>query len=374
MRARISEALMLDAIELIYQAGCDPAQWPELAAFCQRLFPGTAFSLHIELAAGCSDPLPEWAGWDPRFVELYRQHYHRINPYTEILRPIQPGHVVRASHLVTRRWLDRQPFYQEWLKPAGRFTHGAGCNLMSSANALTRLSYDIPEHLAEFEGAAADVLRRLAPHFQRALEVSSRLRGASVIRSGLQALLDRQEEPALVVDPRRRVVAANAAAVALLERRRVVRDVPRAGLVFVSKEADAAFGRALVACAAASEPAPFFAVEAEDGTRAPVYVLPLRGSVRAAAGTPVAALALVILKIAPRPRLPPPELLRTVYRLSTAEAAVALQIAHGRALETVAQDLGVSHATARNQLGAAMMKLGVHRQAELVALLAGLAP
>ena len=39
-----------------------------------------------------------------------------------------------------------------------------------------------------------------------------------------------------------------------------------------------------------------------------------------------------------------------------------------------AQDLGVSHATARNQLAAGMAKLGVHRQAELVALLAALAP
>ena len=63
-----------------------------------------------------------------------------------------------------------------------------------------------------------------------------------------------------------------------------------------------------------------------------------------------------------------------VYRLTNAEIEVVLQIAAGVSVAEAADALGVARATARNQLAAAMAKMGVHRQGELVAVVAGLAP
>jgi DNA-binding CsgD family transcriptional regulator len=82
--------------------------------------------------------------------------------------------------------------------------------------------------------------------------------------------------------------------------------------------------------------------------------------------------AMVIL-IDPDARLPTPETnLRTVFRLTEAEARLATQLALGESLEKVADQFGIAKETARSQLKSIFTKTGVHRQAELVAVLAKL--
>jgi DNA-binding CsgD family transcriptional regulator len=66
--------------------------------------------------------------------------------------------------------------------------------------------------------------------------------------------------------------------------------------------------------------------------------------------------------------------LRTVFRLSEAEAKLASQLAAGEPLEAVADRLGIAKETSRSQLKSIFAKTGAHRQAELVAMFAGLLP
>jgi DNA-binding CsgD family transcriptional regulator len=70
--------------------------------------------------------------------------------------------------------------------------------------------------------------------------------------------------------------------------------------------------------------------------------------------------------------LPPKSALKSYFGLSTAEARLAQRLASGEALEDAASHLAISKHTARVQLKAVFAKLNVHRQAELVALLAQL--
>lgn len=62
-------------------------------------------------------------------------------------------------------------------------------------------------------------------------------------------------------------------------------------------------------------------------------------------------------------------LLQSAFRLTEAEAQVALQLAEGQAPEAIAATRGVSVGTVRSQLKMVYAKLGVHRQSELVAYL-----
>ena len=64
--------------------------------------------------------------------------------------------------------------------------------------------------------------------------------------------------------------------------------------------------------------------------------------------------------------------MRTVFRLTQAEARLATQLARGESLENVADQFGIGKETARSQLKSIFAKTGVHRQAELVAVLAKL--
>jgi DNA-binding CsgD family transcriptional regulator len=62
--------------------------------------------------------------------------------------------------------------------------------------------------------------------------------------------------------------------------------------------------------------------------------------------------------------------LRSWFMLTPAEAQIALGIAEGKTIATIAKMRGVAVSTARGQLKSVFVKTGTHRQAELVALLA----
>lgn len=71
---------------------------------------------------------------------------------------------------------------------------------------------------------------------------------------------------------------------------------------------------------------------------------------------------------------PPATLLRRLYRLTNSEAQVALLVMRGEGLAPIAERLCVSLTTVKTHLQHVFDKTGVHRQAELVRLLAALNP
>lgn len=82
--------------------------------------------------------------------------------------------------------------------------------------------------------------------------------------------------------------------------------------------------------------------------------------------------AMVIL-IDPETKSRTPDMtLRSAFRLTEAEARLAIQLACGESLEIAADRFGIAKETARSHLKSIFAKTGVHRQAELVAVLAKL--
>jgi DNA-binding CsgD family transcriptional regulator len=67
-------------------------------------------------------------------------------------------------------------------------------------------------------------------------------------------------------------------------------------------------------------------------------------------------------------------LLRRLYRLTEAEAEVALQVMHGADLKQTSEELSISYTTVRTHLQHVFDKTDTHRQAELVRLLLVLTP
>jgi DNA-binding CsgD family transcriptional regulator/PAS domain-containing protein len=72
--------------------------------------------------------------------------------------------------------------------------------------------------------------------------------------------------------------------------------------------------------------------------------------------------------------LPSVATLRECFGLTAAEARLVVHIASGMTLDDVAARTSVSKLTVRNQLSAAMKKVGVRRQSELMTTVAALAP
>jgi DNA-binding CsgD family transcriptional regulator len=112
---------------------------------------------------------------------------------------------------------------------------------------------------------------------------------------------------------------------------------------------------------------------AGSGTPAAVALLIPLASARNASHTVQRTHALLSIRRA-YPEPIPHNLLRRLFGLTLSESEVANAVISGLKLASAARQLGISPTTARNQMSSVMGKVGVHRQAELVARLVAILP
>jgi DNA-binding CsgD family transcriptional regulator len=113
-----------------------------------------------------------------------------------------------------------------------------------------------------------------------------------------------------------------------------------------------------------------FPVRDAEATMA-AHVIPIRLSARDIFVRCFAVLALTPIT---RPQAPPVELVQSLFDLTPAEALVARSLASGKTVEAIATERGVSVNTVRTHVSRVLAKTGCERQAEVVALLTGIAP
>jgi DNA-binding CsgD family transcriptional regulator len=87
----------------------------------------------------------------------------------------------------------------------------------------------------------------------------------------------------------------------------------------------------------------------------------------------VRCFAVLVLTPMTRPQAPSVELVQSLFDLTPAEARVARSLASGRTPKDIAIEGGVSPETVHTQLGRVLAKTGCKRQADVVALLTGIA-
>jgi DNA-binding CsgD family transcriptional regulator len=119
---------------------------------------------------------------------------------------------------------------------------------------------------------------------------------------------------------------------------------------------------------AAAAPPPIFLAR-RDMRPYMIEAFPAIGAMRDLFGR-VAAL-LVVTDLASQPK-PAAELAREAFGLTATEARLATTLASGESLRAAAEGRGMTHETARGHLKSIFSKVGVHRQTELVAVLANL--
>ncbi len=174
--------------------------------------------------------------------------------------------------------------------------------------------------------------------------------------------------PAAVLGPRGQPLAANGLFENLMPHithKRCER------LAFCDAIADALFTEALTQPARVSAPDAVRAIPIRARGEQPpmiVHFISVQGKARNVfAG---ASCVLIVTQLKP-PLVPGTEVLQGLFDLTPAEARVARGIGGGQTVEAIAEGFGLSRETVRSQLKAVLGKTGFVRQAELVALLAG---
>jgi DNA-binding CsgD family transcriptional regulator len=349
-------------IDRLYEAAVVPELWPDVIDALSRRTDAALGSLML-----WKDGVSRWVG-TPAADKL-------ISDYVALGRPDFNSRVPRATEsalgfiteheMFKPEEIGRDPFYREFLYPRG---YGWVAVTSYTSPSGECLYFSLERHLSRgpFEKQFVHDLNRLRPHLGRAALMAARLdlQRAQASAWALQAI----GLPAAVLRRGGCLYAANPLFEALMP------DVLREGsdrLAFIHAAADRLLARALgcIDCAD-SQPAvqsiPLPATEQRVAMIA--HVLPVRG-----AAHDIFAQSHSIMVITPvdRRAVPTAQVLQGLFDLTPAEARIARGVAEGLTLEALADSSGLSLGTVRIQLKAVMAKTGVHRQAELAALLAG---
>ena len=258
------------------------------------------------------------------------------------------------------------PFYRDFLWPAG-FGWGAGMAIPLPTGDTVILGLERVRERGPVEAAIIQKLDTLRPHLARGAFLSARLQlERARIASETLALIGL---PALVIDDRGKVLAANRLIEMLTEHVRF-RAMDRISLR--DRRADAILQQTIGTLDQdhAAQVRSFALRGEEPGAAMVAHVVPIRGTAR---DIFVRCAGMLIITPVTAPQAPPVELIQSLFDLSPAEARVARRLAAGSTVEEIASVNGVSSNTVRPQVRGVLEKTGCRRQTEVVALLGSVA-
>lgn len=286
---------------------------------------------------------------------------------------VRSNSLILDRDLITMEEKRTDPFFQDF---SARYGLGEFAGYITPDPSGGRLSVGAFRSDGDggYRSEEVDLLLRIGPHLARAYTLTKVLADARAAASNAAAALEHARVGMITLDRRGRARQINAVAEGLLpgylrlhadrrlqavlpgERDRLDRRIASA----LSGGADAAAGSMLL--------------KGIDGRRPlAVEVVPLRGVAGkiGSFGSREEGVLVVVRDLLAAPSHSIEPQLRRVG-LTPAEARVAILIGRGRSPNDVADQFAVSRHTVRVQLRSVFMKLGVHRQSELAAMIARL--
>lgn len=368
------------ALQLIYRAGMDPAQWPTaLAAISDHVgATGALIANHnLELDEG----LLIASRLRPDLSDLYVERYGN-NPYSTKIKDRSPGMPVAGSDLVDAEEIRRTEFFADIFEPQRIVNHVMiGHHGMMQGADTGGLAVMLDARAADRIDDVLCQLTRLAPHICSALDLSLAVQRARPDRQDVVLLLEALSTPALLLDRAGRVVHANCLAEALMAERGGPCLDSDGKLTFSPVTEDhvlrGMIGRAVaIADGSDQETGPLVARLRRGPGVFPLLacVTPLPLHSRDSWPTIRAGNAFVLVRL----MVPPSAVtLRTdvamrLFDLTSREAKVATMVAAGLTMPQIARELDLSPATVRTYLTRCFDKTSVRSQSALAHLLASL--
>jgi DNA-binding CsgD family transcriptional regulator len=354
----------------VYAAAVTPQHWEAAIDGIRRTMGGR----HGALATGgepmrsiVAATLPSEAG--KRYVE----YYHRLD---YVLAAVERGPVgaVRTGSEVMDHQKHRE-FYADWLRAYEtddallvRLTAGPRptCFLVATLGGME--SFYTPERVKLMSG--------LVPHLQQSLRTQDKLAALADSAVELAGALEVVRRGVIIVAGEHLVINLNSAAERILRAEDGL--CMRSGRIAATsthaeQELHCAIHKALAGEPSTVRTGQSLTCFRPSGKRP--YVIHVLPSHRRNADEPLRQPMVLVLIIDPEDEPEPAAaLLRRLYRLTEAEAEVALHVMHGADLKQISEELSISLTTVRTHLQHVYDKTDTHRQAELVRLLLVLSP
>ena len=376
-------------IDQVYQSALDATAWPRTAAMMARYLGAKSALLYTPLEPRESPRFCMFSpGLSARLLELWFGKYRPFDVWTQVgieRGLLVEGNTARGTDLVPTEELKRTPWYREFLsmEDIPQVMIGIVFDGQTPGTPPTSFSVFRGEQQPPFDADDLARFRLLLPHISRALGVMYRLRQADLQVANSLASLERLATGVLLVAQPATVVFANRAAQRMLraEDGLRVRGLPHGGHRLEAEtpaqhEAlDAALRQIMLDgdLLHATHFGKALRVDRPSGLAPYVLRLSALPGHNEFGRDGTMPRAIVFLNdSAESPRIEP-ELLMELYRLSPAEARLAVTLSEGDELAEAAQRHGISLNTAKSQLQSIYAKTGTDNRARLTKLLLALA-
>lgn len=366
-------SLVADLCAAIGAAALEPQRWQDFVELLHRVTGGVIVHAHGHDALTGTTLAIRGAGYDPEHLRSYEQYYANLNPYVPGFMAVGAGRVLSTDEMIRRKDIRRTEFYNDWLRPQENAVAGGGVVLFQESSRAFALGGSIPERYGDrLEAQWLRLLELLTPHLQQAFEINRALAGARIETFAASQTGDALNTAVIALSDDGRILYANPLGRRMLETGNVIRADLAGRIAFGNLSRGDQIARALHAMRdeAISAPMSFILGESGSTTRyacrtikiSPDLLALSRGSLLLGDDEPCLVLTLTSLREARRAA---PTLKRR-FGLTQAEAEVALDIAEGCTPRDVAKTRAKSIHTVRAQIKAAMSKMSVRRQADMV--------
>jgi DNA-binding CsgD family transcriptional regulator/PAS domain-containing protein len=365
-----SRALADSAVGALYAAAEDEALWPEalgLVSNAVGALGGALYAMNERMEIGwCASQ-----GIDLDLLARYSGHYAAND--LKMIGSFREPNRLNVEGVTQERpsWYEGSEIDVEIYAAAG-VKYSMSVIMQADDGASWIFAHHAPRDRGMFSTEEMRWYGGLAAHAVRALRLDL-VRRREIGRSGaLAAAFDRLDAAILLVGPDGRVVEANAAAEALLDRRHGLRLV--AGKLWPD-DADArrrlheVLGRCGRRLDTDALPHAGEALAVPRPERRPLHLRVVPLGLGASLAHPRAASAMVLVSDPEATGAGEAEAAARMLGLTPAEARVAALLASGRTPRAIAEQLGMSIETVRTYLKRGMSRAEVHRQSDLVRLL-----
>lgn len=373
-----------ELVLLIYQAGANPDLWPDFIRKLDSILDCAHLTIYgHDLQTGLS--LGELTSrFEEAALKEYRAHFHKVNPFPEIMMGMPVGEIRASYDMVDRDSFLSSEFYNDFLRTQDNVGGGGGGVLLNGEGRLLIVAGHVPmKDDDEKTPYLVENLRLLAPHLSQAFGMQRALQGVRVQNDMLKQSLDQVDRLVFLLGQIGEIIFANRAARAELDEQAWLSQSRQGSLVFRDEHANTMLGKALHdrVFGAAETGAMSFPVHAKHQGKAVGAVYPLDLDVleiitdqdpapfRSEDNTSVSMLIVSGHRMSDRHT---EKLLQEAFDLTPAEQAVALAIAGGDSLREFSDSRNISINTAKTQLRSVFEKTGSSRQNQLAVLVQGL--
>lgn len=356
---------MLDLVDRIYASAVEPARLGEALEALNGYIRGSAaqiYTRHRASGAVLDSQVNPGAPIDHEANEQYVLHWGARDPRAAALAALPSGAVRRCHELFDDKCVASNDFYQEFFIPhgfrwamGGMFDSGDGTStVVASVRAL-----DAPR----YEEWAADALRRVLPHFQRAAVIRRQLQSKLLATHALPEILRMAPSPSMLIDEYGRLLCGNDQVLAVLPE--LSMRLAGSYVQFLSADVQQRW-RTAVHQVFADHLAKTMELTVPDGRSWKMHLVPYASLSQA----PDSAEEKTLLVMFEKPTGELEERVREFAMqvdLTKAECEVLALLTRGMSAKAIARRRNGSANTARNQIMAILEKTGHHSQRELIA-------